>query len=64
LEGYQLAKVLAVMRGMNRVLCVYAGLNTLFIETFSLADLLLVVCVISGSTAKEIKSVFFWVIMQ
>jgi hypothetical protein len=41
--------------------CARAGLNTLFNETFSLTAILLVVCVISGSTAKEITSVFFWV---
>jgi hypothetical protein len=43
--------------------CTRAGLNTLFNETFSLTAILLVVCVISGSTAKEIRSVF-WVIIQ
>lgn len=45
-------------------MCVHARVldSTLFKETFSLAAILLMVCVISGSTAKEIT--VFWVIMQ
>ena len=43
--------------------CACAGLKTLFNETFSLTAILVVVGVISGSTAKEIRSVF-WVIIQ